>query len=252
MLNTIIIEDEKPAFESLVSTLADVAQDVKVITRLGTIRESIQFLSNPNDIDLIFCDVQLGDGLSFEIFNHVNIRIPVIFITCYEDFLMNAFENNGIDYLLKPVDKKELHKSLSKYRMLERHFSEHQPYYKLVQHMYEHKKKRLIVRKGTEHISLKLDDIVLFFTENKIVYAVDRDGRKYLADHNLSELEQTLDPDTFFRANRQYIVNINYIRSFKTHEKVKLHIDLTIPEINHSIIVSQEMAPQFRDWMHNA
>lgn len=252
MLNIVIIEDEKPAYENLVSNLADVASDVQILTRLVTVKESIQYLSTRPAVDLIFSDVQLGDGLSFEVFNHVSVHIPVIFITCYEHFLMNAFEHNGIDYLLKPVDKKDLYKSLAKYRMLERHFFEHQPYQNLVQYMSDHKKKRLIVRKGTEHIALRLEEVVLFYTENKVVYAIDREGRKYLADHNLAELEQTLDTDIFFRANRQYIVNINFIRSFKTYEKVKLHIDLTIPELNHCIIVSQEMAPQFRDWMHNA
>ena len=252
MLNTVIIEDEKPAYENLVSNLADVASDVQVVTRLATVKESISYLSQNPPVDLIFSDVQLGDGLSFEIFNHVSIRTPVIFITCYEDFLMNAFEYNGIDYLLKPVEKKDLYKSLSKYRMLERHFSEHQPFQNLIQQMTDHKKKRLIVRRGTEHIALRLEEIVLFYTENKVVYAIDHDGKKYLADHNLAELELSLDTEIFFRANRQYIININFIRSFKTYEKVKLHIDLTLPDLNHCIIVSQEMAPQFRDWMHNA
>jgi two-component system LytT family response regulator len=252
MLNTVIIEDEKPAYENLVSSLADIANDVQVITRLATVKESINYLSAHPSIDLIFCDVQLGDGLSFEIFNHVAVHTPVIFITCYEDFLMNAFEHNGIDYLLKPVDKAELNKSLSKYRMLERHFSAQQSYANLSRFVRDHKKQRLIVRKGTEHIALRLEEIVLFYTENKVVYALDNDGKKYLADHNLSELELTLDTASFFRANRQYIININYIRSFKTYEKVKVQIDLTIPELNHYIIVSQEMAPQFREWMHNA
>lgn len=252
MLNTVIIEDEKPAYETLVNSLADIANDVQVVTRLATVKESIHYLSSHPSIDLIFCDVQLGDGLSFEIFNRVSVHTPVIFITCYEDFLMNAFEHNGIDYLLKPVDKTELHKSLSKYRMLERHFAGQQSYTNLSRMVRDQKKKRLIVRKGSEHIALRLEDVVLFYTENKVVYALDCDGKKYLADHNLAELEISLDTATFFRANRQYIVNINYIRSFKTYEKVKVQIDLTIPELSHYIIVSQEMAPQFRDWMHNA
>jgi DNA-binding LytR/AlgR family response regulator len=252
MLNTVIIEDERPAYESLVSTLSAVADDVQVITRLASVRESISYLSKQPSPDLIFSDVQLGDGLSFEIFSQVSIRTPVIFITCYDHFMMNAFEYNGIDYLLKPVDKNDLLKALVKYRMLERHFSDHQPFHNLVQYVSDHKKKRLIVKKGLENISLRLDEVVLFYTENKIVYAIDRLGKKYLADHNLAELEETLDQESFFRANRQYIVNINYIRGFKPYEKVKLQVELTLPELNHCIIVSQEMAPQFRDWMYKA
>jgi DNA-binding LytR/AlgR family response regulator len=110
----------------------------------------------------------------------------------------------------------------------------------------------LIVKKGLESISLRLEDIVLFFTENKIVYVVDQWGKKYLIDRNLGELEEDLDNNIFFRANRQYIVNINYIKGFKPYEKVKLQIDLVPAELNYSIIISQETAPAFRKWMYEA
>jgi DNA-binding LytR/AlgR family response regulator len=252
MLNAVIIEDERPALESLITTLASITNDVQVIARLGSVKESIEYLSQPNDIDIIFSDVQLSDGLSFEIFNKSNIRVPVIFITGYDEFMLNAFEYNGIDYLLKPVDGESLSKALVKYKMLEKHFSNNQSLNKLMQYIGNHKKKRMLVKKGMENISLRLDDVVLFYTENKIVYVLDRWGKKYLADKNLAELEEELDETSFFRANRQYIVNINFIRGFKSYEKVKLILELTQSDINHSIIISQEMAPQFREWMHNA
>lgn len=252
MLNTVIIEDEKPALESLIANLTDIADDLHIKARLGSVRESIDYLSQQPSVDLIFSDVQLGDGLSFEIFSQGNIKTPVIFTTCYDEFMMNAFEYNGIDYLLKPVGKDELHKALVKYRMLEKHFTDHHSLNSLLQYIGDHRKKRMIVKKGMENISLRLDDVVLFYTENKIVYAIDRWGKKYMADSNLSELEEQLDQTSFFRANRQYIININFIRGFKAYEKVKLLVDLTLPDLNHCIIVSQEMAPQFREWMHNA
>jgi DNA-binding LytR/AlgR family response regulator len=252
MLNAVIIEDERPALESLLNTLSAVTDDVRIIARLGSVKESIEYLSQPNSVDLIFSDVQLSDGLSFEIFNKTNIRIPVIFITGYDEFMLNAFEYNGIDYLLKPVDKESLGKALVKYKMLEKHFTNHHSLHNLVQYIGNHKKKRMIVKKGMENISLRLDDVALFYTENKIVYVLDRWGKKYLADKNLAELEEELDETSFFRANRQYIININFIRGFKSYEKVKLILDLTLPDVNHCIIISQEMAPQFREWMHNA
>jgi DNA-binding LytR/AlgR family response regulator len=108
------------------------------------------------------------------------------------------------------------------------------------------------VKKGLESISLRLEDVVLFFTENKIVYVVDQWGKKYLIDRNLGELEEDLDNSIFFRANRQYIVNINYIKGYKPYEKVKLQIDLVPTELNYSIIISQETAPAFRKWMYEA
>ena len=252
MLNAVIIEDERPALESLLNTLSAVTDDVRVIARLGSVKESIDYLSQPNSVDLIFSDVQLSDGLSFEIFNKSSIRIPVIFITGYDEFMLNAFEYNGIDYLLKPVDKESLGKALIKYKMLEKHFTNHHSLHNLMQYIGNHKKKRMIVKKGMENISLRLDDVALFYTENKIVYVLDRWGKKYLADKNLAELEDDLDENLFFRANRQYIININFIRGFKSYEKVKLILDLTLPDVNHCIIISQEMAPQFREWMHNA
>ena len=252
MINAIIIEDERPALENLVNTLSAIADDVQVAARLGSVRESIDYLSQHPAPDLILSDVQLGDGLSFEIFSQSGIRIPVIFITGYDEFMLNAFEYNGIDYLLKPVDKESLRKALNKYRMLEKHFTDHHSINNLLQYIGNHKKKRMIVKKGMENISLRLEDTVLFYTENKIVYVIDRWGKKYLADKNLSELEEDLDNTIFFRANRQYIININFVRGFKSYEKVKLMVDLTLPELNHCIIVSQEMAPQFREWMYNA
>jgi DNA-binding LytR/AlgR family response regulator len=252
MLNTVIIEDEKTARQSLTHSLLSIDANINVIAQLSSVKESIDFFSRTPQADLIFCDVQLEDGLSFEIFSKIEIRTPVIFITGYDQFVMNAFEYNGIDYLLKPVSEHELQKAITKYRKLEKHFSNQSSLDSLVQYVSSRKKTRLIVKKGMENISLRLEDIVLFFTENKIVYVVDQWGKKYLVDRNLGELEEDLDGAIFFRANRQYIVNINYIKGFKPYEKVKLQVDLAIPDLNYSIIISQETAPAFRKWMHEA
>jgi DNA-binding LytR/AlgR family response regulator len=253
MLKAIIIEDEKPAMEMLLHTLIETGVDVQVEAVLSSVAESVHYLSSHPNSDLIFSDVQLQDGLSFEIFKNINTNIPVIFITGYDEFIMNAFSFNGIDYLLKPVNKKELKNALLKYLMLEKHFvSNNDMIRNIVGHFDNRKKSRLVVRKGLEHIALRLEEIVLFYTENKLVYVIDRLGKKYLADKNLGDLEQDLDESMFFRANRQYIVNINFIRGFKTYEKVKLQVDLAIPDLNHCIIVSQENAPQFRQWIFNA
>ena len=216
MLNAIIIEDERLALQELINNLREVSPDISITATLGSVKESIEYLSTSPKADIIFSDVQLADGLSFEIFNYTDVEIPVIFITGYDEFIMNAFEYNGIDYLLKPVRKEDLLKAIM------------------------------------ENISLRLDEIALFYTENKIVYVTDNTGKKYLADKNLSDLDEELDDTLFFRANRQYIVNINYVKGFKAYEKVKLLVELTIPELNHCIIISQETAPAFRKWMYEA
>ncbi len=119
----------------------------------------------------------------------------------------------------------------------------------LTQTVAARKKNRLVVRKGLENIAIRLDDIVLIYTENKIVYVLDHQGRKFLIDKTLTDLQEELTEELFFRANRQYIINIDYVRGFKTYEKVKLQVYLTVPDIDHSIIISQEVAPAFRKWM---
>ncbi|MBS1921718.1 MAG: response regulator transcription factor [Bacteroidetes bacterium] len=253
MLNVIIIEDERPSMEELLRTLAEISISVNVKAKLRSVRESMEYLSGTPEADIIFSDVQLPDGLSFEIFNETHVKIPVVFITGYDEFMLNAFEYNGIDYLLKPVSKNQLEKSLLKYRMLEHHFTNGQAAVQgLLNQLNTRKKKRLLVRKGLENIPLLMHDIAFFYTENKMVYVIDNTGKKYISDKNLTELEQELDEGMFFRANRQYIINLNYIKGFKTYEKVKLVVDLTLTDINHCIIVSQETAPVFKEWMYRA
>ncbi len=255
MLNAIIIEDEKPAMEMLAQMLGEVPSGVNVSARLNSVKQGIEFISTHPEADIIFSDVQLSDGLSFEIFKQTGVQTPVIFTTGYDKFMMMAFENNGIDYLLKPISKSDLDKALLKYRKLQTHFSHaeiNEPVENFVKFISNRKKTRLLVKKGMENIALRLEDITLFYTENKLVYVLDSCAKKYISDKTLTELEEELDSDIFFRANRQYIVNINYIRGFKPFEKVKLAIDLSIPDINHSITISQETAPAFRKWMYEA
>jgi DNA-binding LytR/AlgR family response regulator len=255
MLNAIIIEDEKPAMEVLEKNLSRVSAEVNIKAKLRSVKESIEYFSNQHEADLIFSDVQLSDGLSFDIFSQTGVQIPVIFITGYDEYMMMAFENNGIDYLLKPVDKNDLEKALLKYSNLQSHFLNTKvnvPVENLVKFISGRKKTRLLVKRGLENIAVLLEDIALIYTQNKLVYVIDRFSKKYLSDKTLSELEEELDDAIFFRVNRQYIININFVKSFKSYEKVKLLIDISIPEINHSIVISQETAPAFRKWMHDA
>ena len=254
MLHTIIIEDEKHAMQSLQHALAEIAPAIAIEATLSTVQEGIEYLSAPTAANIIFSDVQLPDGLSFEIFNKTNINIPVIFVTGYNEFIMNAFEYNSIDYLLKPVSAAELSKALNKYHKLEKHFiaRSNENLQKFMQTFHNKQRSRIVVRRGTAHVSLRLEEVVLFYTENKIVYVIDQYGKKYLCDKNLSELELELDKSLFFRANRQYIVNLNFIKGFKGYEKVKLQVDLTLPDLDHCIIISQETAPAFRKWIYEA
>jgi len=256
MINVIVIEDETPAMEVLAGILNELSEEVNVQAKLRTVEESVEYFRNvPVAADIIFSDVQLSDGLSFEIFKQADLKTPVIFTTCYDQFTLLAFENNGIDYILKPVEKADVKKALLKYKSLSNHFVHHmqdQSIGRLLNFIDNNHKCRLLVKKGREHILLRIEDVIFFYTENKMVFVIDRFSTKYIVDKTLTELESHLDEKMFFRANRQYLVNLNYVRGFKPFEKVKLLINLNVPEIPHSIIVSQETAQLFRNWMRNA
>lgn len=252
MMRAIIIEDEVPALENLLYTFKQVNLSIEVVTVLPTVKEAIAYFeTHAGNADIIFSDVQLTDGLSFRIFGAVPIKTPVVFITGYDQFMLEAFEHNGIDYLLKPIDAAELEKALVKYQMLQKHFSasNEQAMAKLLQSYSPRRRSRLLVKKGFETVPLPLEDIVLFYLDKRIVYVVDKSSNKYIIDKTLTELSAELDEITFFRANRQYIVNIDYIKSYRLYERVKLQVNLTLPDIKHFIVVSQDMAPLFKQWM---
>ncbi|MGK2864929.1 MAG: LytR/AlgR family response regulator transcription factor [Chitinophagaceae bacterium] len=246
MIRTVIIEDEKLIAEEFRRMLLKSSTETEVLGSFSTVKESIDYLSAHAAPDLIFSDVQLPDGMSFDIFNQVPVKSPVVFVTGYDRFILNAFEHNGIDYLLKPVDEKDIEKALLKYKTLQNHFTGQSTF---VHSFLKKNKTRMLVRKGIENIVLKTCDIVLIYTENKLVYVIDKEGKKYIADKHLGELDQELDHDIFFRVNRQYIVNIGFVKSYKAYEKVKLQIDLSMCDLHHQIIVSQETAPCFRKWI---
>ncbi|HEY6975094.1 MAG TPA: LytTR family DNA-binding domain-containing protein [Chitinophagaceae bacterium] len=250
MLTVVIIEDEKIAIEKLRNILFEIAPDINFNAVITSVKEGITYFSGSPKQDLIFCDIHLTDGLSFEIFNRFQIDAPVIFTTAYDEFIMKAFDYNGIDYLLKPVNIQEVSKALQKYKLLQQHFSNaSNKLANLLEYINTPKKTRIIVKKGLENIAVKTEDIVLFYTENKMVYVIDRQKVKYIYDRNLSILEAELDPVIFFRANRKYVVNINFIKSYKTYEKVKLILELSVSDISHQIIISQETSAEFKKWI---
>ena len=246
MISAVIIEDERLIATELSNKLASLSSPVEVMAILGSVKESIEFFSDGCHADLIFSDIQLPDGLSFTIFEKIKCDTPVVFVTAFDRFIINAFEHNGIEYLLKPIDDNDLVKVVDKYKNLEKHFEQRQKQ----KEFFDKRKERLVVKKGFTSVLLKMEDIVLFYTESRVVYVLDKEGRRYMCDQNLSELEALLDDHTFFRANRQYIINIQYIRAYKTLERVKLAVDVNCNEANHSIVVSQETAPYFRKWIN--
>jgi two-component system LytT family response regulator len=244
-----LIEDEVPALENLKMCLSGIDNNIDIAGTASSVLQSLNWLRNNELPDLILMDIQLSDGLSFHILKNNQVNCPVIFTTAYDKYLIDAFEYNCIDYLLKPIDSLKLAGALHKYKNLRHHFINN--YSSIIDYLQSSRKNksRIIVKKGIEFLSLKLEDVVYFFTEHKLVFAVDKDNRKFLCETgSLTDVEEIVDEKTFFRANRKFVVNANYITKFRSIDKSKISVELVLP-LNEEIIVSQENAAAFKKWM---
>ncbi len=245
-MNVIIIEDELPARAKLISMLQSIDSSIQVVAELGSVKESLEWLQANAEPNLAFVDIQLSDDHSFEIFRKHPVRFPVIFTTAYDKYMLESFEFNSIDYLLKPITEAKLKRSLDKVQKLEQHFV-HDNILKLIQRP-NPAKGRIVARKGTEFVALTLNEIAYFFTDHKITFVRDNTGRQMIVDKNLSELEREL-PTDFFRLNRKFIANQKAIDRFKP-DNGKVQIFLK-PEIKEIVHVSKETAPDFKKWIGN-
>ena len=246
-MNVLIIEDELLAQQKLEAMLMQLNTDIKVAAKLGSVKETLQWLKQNEKPDLAFVDIQLSDDHSFEIFKNTSIQFPVIFTTAFDKYLLESFEFNTVDYLLKPITAEKLKRALDKVKQLEQHFIQSNILKLINQDTKPSGLTRIIAKKGTEFIALNTDDIAYFFTEHKIVFVKDFDGRQLIVDMNLSELEEQLDKQKFFRINRKYLSNVKAIEKFKPDNgKILIHL---IPEIKETIHVSKEHAPAFREWI---
>jgi DNA-binding LytR/AlgR family response regulator len=251
MIRVLIIEDERTSLENLLYHLKLTKEPLTVVGTLESIEDALNWFADHETPDLIFLDIQLKDGISFSIFEQMKIATPIIFTTAFDNYMIRAFEQTGIDYLLKPIGEKELYNALQKYKKLKSHFIDN--YEKLTSYLTtrENKKRsRIIVKRGVEYQSIPLDIAAYFVSKNKISFLVTNENTKYLLDKTLKELEDELDAKTFYRANRKFIININYIKSYKVYDKVKLLVELTVP-VSEEIIISQETASDFKAWISN-
>src|ERR1700754_1547523 len=254
-MKVLIVEDERPASENLVEELQAIDDNISVVAGCSSVDETVRWLSRNPQPDLILMDIQLSDGLSFNIFKACEITCPVIFTTAYDKYLSQAFEYSSIDYLLKPISQDKLRGAIRKYKNLKSHFtsngngSNHSSLLPDYLSNHDRKRSRILVRKGVEFQTVRIEDAGYFFTEHKLIFLVDKENRKYMAEKsNLSELEEELDKNIFYRANRKYIINANYVKRFKPLERSKISVELTLP-VNEEIIISQENSASFKKWI---
>jgi DNA-binding LytR/AlgR family response regulator len=244
-MNIVIIEDEHLAYERMAKLVKEIIPVSQIVAHHDTVDASRRwFLQNPAP-DLVLLDVQLSDGTAFDLLKLVNIDCPIIFTTAYDKYAIDAFAATSIDYLLKPIKKTDLESALQKLKKFQNIFHHPEPAKKAAGVEY---KKRFVIRFG-EHIkSLSVDDIAYCYSENKNTYAKDSDGRVYPLDQNLDTLEEILNPDDFFRINRQYIITLKAINEMRTYSKARVIIRLN-PAVKEPPIVSSERAADFKKWL---
>ena len=249
-MKVIIIEDEGHAADKLERQLERVSRDIDVQAKLESVESAVQWLQN-NSTELIFLDIHLGDSNSFKIFEQIKIKTPIIFTTAYDQYAIEAFKVNSIDYLLKPVNQRDLEKAIDKYLDVFQSKSEID-YAKLASMLDKAAsdyQKRFMVYSGDKIKTIEKEEVAYFLAEGKYCFLYSKDNQQYLIDFTLDKLEKVLDPDEFFRINRQFIINIKSIEQMHSYPKGRVKIDLS-PKNKKEAIVSIERAAQFKKWLN--
>ncbi|MDB5240483.1 MAG: DNA-binding response regulator [Spirosoma sp.] len=256
-MNVLILEDEAITAEELRHYVRDIDPTIEVVASLETIEDAVHFLTTQGSPDLIFSDIQLADGLSFDVFEQVPVRCPVIFCTAFDEYAMQAFSANGIDYVLKPFDRKAIASSLSKFKALQTYFQRdtpapqqnlNEPLQRLIEQLRPTRRSSFLVNYKGKYYPIPVGEISFFYTENEIVWLYKSSGEKYALDHTLDELESMLDPTHFYRANRQFIIRYEAIQEFEPYFNRKLAVRLSLPT-PEPIIVSKAKAGDFMHWL---
>ena len=250
-MNVLIIEDEQLAANRLIRLLKQIEPDINVLEILDTVEDSVAWLKK-HEADLIFMDIQLADGNSFTIFNEVDVFTPIIFSTAFDQYAIKAFDVNSIDYLLKPVKQEKLAKSLQKYKRQHRD----EQYVDVASLMRSYKgekapayQQRFLVSAGDKLKSISIEEVAFFYGQKRYVFLITKNNRRHIVDYTLGKLETLLDPKSFFRINRQFIISYQAIRNMYPYSKSKIKVDLE-PQGDVEAIVSADRAKYFKVWLN--
>jgi DNA-binding LytR/AlgR family response regulator len=250
-MNIIIIEDEKPAARLLQRKVEKLGMQVN--TLLHSVEEAIHWFTSNTHPDLIFLDIQLSDGLSFEIFETINIKSAVIFTTAYDEYALRAFKLNSIDYLLKPIDEEDLETAIKKFKARNIAASNLSLDFEMIKKMLVNPmdrsyKKRFTIKLGQQLKMITIDEVECFYSENKGTYLHTFDNRDYLLDTTLEHLETELDPAAFYRVSRKFILPIKGIREIQVYSNSRLKVILPTYN-NDEVIVARERVNDFKEWL---
>ena len=248
-MKVLVIEDEMLTARDLMRTIEQIDPAIQIVKHTMSVKESIDYLSSAPDLDLIFCDIKLGDGLSFEIFDTIDTFVPVIFCTAFDEFALEAFKTNGIDYVLKPFSRSTIEQSLVKYYRLKGDAKNPnlQSLVDTIIHKPSPSVSSLLVHRGDKVIPIQVKDITVFYVEDKYSFAKTAEGSRYLLSQSLEELGNMF-PSEYFRANRQYLVRRSAIKEVVHQQNRKLKVVLH-QKINEEILVGKLKMTKFLDWL---
>lgn len=248
-MKVVIVEDERLAAEKLERLLDQINSDINVLKVLESVEESINWFSENPVPDLIFMDIQLDDGISFEIFDAIKIKTPIIFITAYDEYAIRAFKVNSVDYLLKPIEQSALENALQKFTTIyaeKRSFEERVS--QVFQQMTQQYKTRFFIKIGSKFQSVLVNDICCFFVEERSSFLKSMAGKTYDLDYSLDQLQKMVNPEQFYRINRNFLVNINCIDEIISYSSSRLKLKLK-SETSGDLIVSRDKVSEFKHWM---
>lgn len=251
-MKTLIIEDEAFAADALESMLLSIKPDAKVLEKLESIEESVEWFQQNEAPNLIFCDIHLSDGSSFEIFKQIESKSPVIFTTAYNEYAIDAFKVNSVDYLLKPIKQEELENAIKKYEGLKQNniSEELQNIQNLISNasVKNNNKSRFMVKSGQVIKTIPSEKVAYFLAEEGVVLLVTFEGKRFVINYTLDQLEEQLETQMFFRANRQLIVNIHAVKEVNPYFKGRLLLNVE-PKIQGDQIISNSKASAFKEWL---
>jgi len=253
-MRVLIVEDEALLAQQLEKNLRGLVPDIEILATLDSVHDAVLFLKATTP-DLLFLDIQLSDGLSFEIFEKVAVNVPVIFTTAYDKYAIKAFETQSIAYLLKPVEQSDLAKALEKYKAMQAVYQTQEPpdYAALLEAVRGESRymQRFMVSKGRQLKPLKVEEVAYFMADGKYVMVFTNDGERYFCDFTLGELEEKLSPSVFFRINRKFLSHYQAIDELYTYSKSRLKVVLKPePPEDKDIVISTEKARDFRTWIN--
>jgi DNA-binding LytR/AlgR family response regulator len=252
-MNILIVEDEELAVKKLQKTLASVDPSANVVGVTDSIQGTVDWLQGNSDADLILMDIELADGQSFEVFNQVEVKAPVIFTTSYDEYALKAFKVNSVDYLLKPIQTEDLQAALAKYKKLadgRRSDINLESLVKQLQQQLQPKeyRKRFLVKHAQKLVSVDIEEISYFYSDGRLNFFKTKDNRKFVVDYTMEELEDMLDPDKFFRISRSFYVSIEAIDKIDDYFGNRLILQLK-PAVDKEALVSREKVSDFKKWM---